>query len=310
MEEYKKWLLGTGMFLATAVGMYQARDLILPRHVENPQQEIQLEDSSSQSSTAEVKEQVREAQQESKLERPIKFHTTKDEEYFKEACSRAEEYLEQEVGLDIDFRFHGDQEMGDVELDHLRNFAVKEVSPDQRVKEIIEEAKMPPNNPHIEDLQEFYNLTGTLSVEYSSLLGRADTEGSTAYLLNSRSREEEKILNSTEELVRKETRYLVHEIAHLAGLYHPRLFPEDDLERRERGPINAMSLRPISEEGEYGFMLSDKQKDLVKSYFSKGRQYQRLKEADFSFYQYIDNLEESKDYGETGLGIIEKLQGE
>lgn len=305
MERYKEWLISAGIFLSTTVAPALGQAPDGEPEEQEVQQEIELE---------EKEEEV--------LEKPVKFHVAQEEGYSKQGFELAEEYLEEEVGLDVEFMFHGRDLPGYVDLDHIRNFAIKDITTDERIEMLLENTKMPEENPNIDTDEEFQEEIMRAMNHYSTSTGaEAHPQDSTIYLLGEEDEGRdlslpEKILKLGKEgrdpyEVKKEALKLVHEIGHLAGLYHPTDFPNTKIPKEVDGRTNVMCrLLPPSLGGKYGFDLTEEQLETVESYFSKGKQFQIFKENNFNTFSYLDHVEESEGYQERGEGTIEKLKGD
>ncbi|MBI4451575.1 hypothetical protein HY642_06390 [Candidatus Woesearchaeota archaeon] len=138
---------------------------------------------------------------------------------------------------------------------------------------------------------------------YESLAGEARCERSTAYLVRSpalgvfaAARECNEFLGDTKEIKELDdlvkricANTIVHEIGHLAGLWHTHQFENDDVPEMVGELPNFMSYKELSE-GKYGFAMLDSQKQQMQDFFKGGKSFRQLEKCGFDFGLYVEYM--------------------
>ena len=87
----------------------------------------------------------------------------------------------------------------------------------------------------------------------------------------------------------------MHEIGHLAGLWHTHQFDNDPIGEMVGDVPNVMSYKD-STDGEYGFALLDCQKRQLQDFFNGGASYETLRKCGFEFNVYVEYIAATKGY--------------
>lgn len=291
MDGYKKYLIGFGMSLSTLVAPAAGQA------VENDvqEQEVQAEEYGSS--------------EEEKLENPIKFHVEQPEETAEESFSMAEKYLEEEIGLDVEFKFYDRELSEDIGLDHIRNFAIRDVTPEEMVDQVQEKAQPPEKNPYIDSEKEFERGMDIARQYYhkeGNVYAETSPRDSTIYLIEHSDDSKEETHNPSQ--LAAHAKAIIHEIGHLAGLYHPELFPSYHV-ASGRGKYNIMKPGLPEGDGEHNFILNDRQKEIMRSYFRMGERFELFEENDFQTHHYLNDVARENGYRQKKRTVLDILKG-
>lgn len=266
-----------------------------------------------------------------KDEKIVIYTAIKDKStYQKESFDLASQYFKNEIGLDVEFMFCKEEDIPKDDLDHRTKIALIEQDHDrramQKLNENFDEFSEGDIEQKIDEYSKYSLDSGTqtgndldldklekdireLYLEtYSTIAGEADTKNSTVYLIknptitNILSLKKASIMltgKSSPELddwlMKQSAMTIVHEISHLAGLWHTFSFTNDGLEDNIGDLPNVMSYNE-SGEGKYGFGMVERQKEQIKDYFKGGETFKKIKDYQFDINAFIENTAKEKNY--------------
>ena len=88
---------------------------------------------------------------------------------------------------------------------------------------------------------------------------------------------------------------IVHEIGHIAGLWHSFQYANDKIEDKVNDKTNVMSY-DLPGEGRFGFDMTPEQIQQMRDYFRGGEAYQRLQKHDFNLDKFTDEIAKERGY--------------
>jgi predicted Zn-dependent protease len=278
------------------------------------------------------KEPAEQEQDEQEEKKPITFYVAlaADTNYMKEGFELAKEYFKERIGLDVEFVYCKENEIP--ELDHLTRFALVETNVEkmaenkykgmadydvnvdkdieERVKRLKEQGKEPAAATEHDEPKNFRDLMRMSDEEfdawvkkewkdiYKDIGAEADGKASTVHLLPCNEftgffgPRNKAILNA---------KTIVHEIGHLAGLWHTFQYVNDDLEDRlPDQATNVMSYKMplLVRNRKYGFDMTEEQVKQMQDYFKGGETYKRLEEHGFEIADFIKTIAKERGYKE------------
>ena len=263
-----------------------------------------------------------EAEKETQENKPINFYVSLDPNtrYTRESFDLARQYLQERVGLNVNFVYDKAPE-----LNHLNRFALvetenkdlalqqfnevtsieltdEEVEADieKRIKRLKEQGAITPGDVEnteydVQPMEEFEEqLRKELIEHYQHVEGQADPKNSMVYLLPL---DKENIVRDfgKQEYQKYAASLIVHEIGHLAGLWHSFQYANDKIEDQINGKTNVMSYE-MPGEGRFGFDMTPEQIQQMQDYFKGGKTYQRLQRHDFDFKEFTDEIARERGY--------------
>ena len=204
-------------------------------------------------------------------------------QYPPQVFTLVEEFFKEEVGLKINFQFY--KEDNTLILDHKTKFAIIEdiYSPSrEEAIQFLTKLGFTSQHPDWKKLIEAYPQTLAGG-------GRTVLLESTIYLWQST----QILVSEDEEYIKNKAFVVVHEILHLAGLWHTNTFDGDETLVPYKSPDgieNIMVGIPTSteQEGKYGWFITEFQKNKIKDYFSGGKTFEQMKNSNFDLDVYFD----------------------
>ena len=232
-----------------------------------------------------------------------------DTEYSKESFDLARQYLQERVGLDVNFVYDKAPE-----LNHLNRFALIETTGKNRanqrysgsdLEQLSKEIEQDPDQETAKEFQKTIQETDKLLREayqdkYKNTAGEADLQNSTAYLMNAHDKGFLDLMAYMGKLgddfpEKLNAMTIVHEIGHLAGLWHSFQYGNDKIKDQVNGKTNVMSYE-MPGQGRFGFDMTNEQIQQMQDYFRGGKTYERLQRHDFDFKEFTDEIAKERGY--------------
>jgi len=254
----------------------------------------------------------------------------KDSLYTKEAFELAKDYLQSEAGINIDFQF---TEKIPKDLDHRTRLAIRELTIDEYV-DSESGSYDPESRERAKERWTELGTQGLARTKQSEIVF-VQTKNKGLDIINKyintgkrklRNAQEKKkniensdmpegqkkikiafadvdivccrrdLEDAEKKLTRNAAKRLVHEIGHIAGLWHSHEWRNDGIEDMVNGVPNVMSYNDAVLKGRYGFDMAESQKAHMRAYFEGGKPFQDMKRCGFDFVRYLDEIKRQRNY--------------
>jgi hypothetical protein len=268
----------------------------------------------------------------------VTFYTVriKDSYFSDEVYALARDFLREEVGINVDFRFCRKDEVPK-DLDHRTKFMIEEKTGERYVSDRLRQL---PKRLSDKDYWErkFNNGGGHFAPEDSKIILKATSGPNGRYSLDiiksqikvqkdnlreweseirkvrasddipeyakrHRIKSWEELIKNTKPLIKSLERDIIRTAAftllHEIGhfaLWHTHLWENDGIEDYVDGAPNVMSYERPIPKGKYGFALQPEQIDRMKDYFAGGETFKRFQRHRFNDLDLLSEIEEENDY--------------